>query len=200
MGGGNSGLNNSGSKKEREVEKKARDLEETIRDLEHEEGFIMDRDGKILQRASGNEDTVVLDAKLSKDAITSHNHPDLIMEDGRVVHGCVFSPEDLIAMSKTGEWQMRETNSMFTHVLTRIRDSSMAGQFAAKYQEFYDKTGWDKTSEWLKGQISAGKIRDTDADYAYHGTLYLDKLCRTWLKNNAERYGYKYNEYRRKKK
>lgn len=196
-----SGLSRNG-RQETKAEKAIRSFEERVRDDDLEHMVVMDRDGNIIAESVGEADSV--DVGLSddqiKDMITSHNHPDWVLEDGTKIVNGVFSPDDITSMAMSDEYESRVVTSLRTYILRRkdFNDSSGRKPFARAYEAFWEKAEAHAIAVTNKA-IADGKIKDTESAFDRCANMLINKYLRKWLRNNAGKYGYEYEERLRRK-
>ena len=201
MGGGHSGFSDKKNEYSKGFEV-AKMYEEGIRDNDYETLIILDKDGKLLSEVLGNGDSVQMseyDVEVSKDAITVHNHPDWILEDGRRVDGGCFSIDDLETMVDGNEYQMRASSRKFTFSLTRVGGGKKNSKdFPKAYEKFAMGDAYQKAVDFARGQIAKGHAYDTENDFCALAEVKMSLLARKWLKNHSKEYGYEYSERTRR--
>lgn len=190
----------SGLKQETKAEKELRKFEDRISNSDREHLMVLSLDGDILDEAEGEVDEV--STKVStRDMITSHNHPDIILPDGTRIQGNIFSPEDLEDMANFNEYEMRATSSARTYSVRRtdFNDSSGRWPLAKAYAKAWDKAE-AKAMQVADKAVEDGKIPDTESAWLRCANLTATRYLRKWMRNNANKYGYEYEEHSRRRK
>lgn len=103
-------------------------VEERIRNLNHEELFVFDKDGKIVEAYKGNKDSVAFPQNLMTkypDATVTHGHPKNFSD-----FGGTFSLKDVYNMTNSNWKEHRATASgkgEMNYIMRRTSKSDSAG-------------------------------------------------------------------------
>jgi len=172
------------------IAKTVRNRENTIRGSNIETGFCIGKDGKVIFSASdGSDHKIDLNGyeEQLKDSVFTHNHPS----------GTTLSTEDIATAVKCGIAQLRACHANGCYMITRQYglDDKLPDDVSEKYLNF----AWDYYEAQENAIKKVDKIwekSDKTQEDADHCNNLVAEFRKTWLKRNAEAYGWKYEEER----
>ena len=146
--------------------------EAAIKGNNFETGIVVDANGKVLVRNTGDGSEVKFskaDTAAMKDNTLTHNHPE----------GSTFSPADVELATKYGLSEIRAVSSNKTFSLTRVANKRGKNQFSIDY-----KDAMRREANRLSLDIMSDRAFNTK----------MNTFRSNWLKSNASTYGYSYSE------
>ena len=220
---GNSGMKEL-SNEERKIEMRTREsvkqVADEIREMEIEHAYTLDRDGNIIDgsHATGDRDSVK--AKNLQDNIFVHNHP--WQDRDADVEGGVFSPEDILYCAENNcpaffavdgkyTYSLKVQNWTPFHSVDNSQKATMAQsyfsrrlkaqEFAQKYREAFDNAV-ASSRQWYEHAKTLPQYKNPDGTLNQRALVHdtYEKVfasAKKFFQNNASKYGYIYNEYRK---
>lgn len=183
---------------ERRVRQTVSDIVQRHIDSDIEHGYSLNLDGTI--RSANNIGTEAqVEIQNAIDAITIHNHP---------AENATFSPQDIFGLAGEANGYMTIAyDRQMMYILRRIDwkqggsaryslfgDEKDYREFAADYQKAMDRA--DETAKTrIRERIQRGEITSREQCIA-EGYRESNNICRNWLRNHAQEYGYEYLEKR----
>lgn len=157
------------------IDKTLLTIEKGKRSLNKELLTIMSRDGKVLKQLLGKEGSVkVKYPELTRDNITSHNHPDSDVS--------YFSSADLQTFIQDRVYETRVSTNTETYSLTRASER-VNDRFPIKYR--------------IAVSNAVKRARSETSDNTEVHTLTSEYMHR-WMTRNAKKNGFKYKRIRYK--
>jgi hypothetical protein len=150
------------------------DAENKIKGLtDREEGFVISRDGEILNHTIGNRSGVSPPRELIADNIFTHNHP---------TGAAAFSLNDITSFVRENGYEIRVTTSDGRFVsLTRGADG-----WDSKMVEDIARTGLGNVK--MKSESKAYKKYGRNATHQQKIKI-MEEMSNNWVREIAEKYG-----------
>ena len=169
-----------------------RALENSIRRNKTETAYVYGADGKLLFSQDGTEKEVHFTSEQGsamEGGILTHNHP------GKMGNG--FSRQDVNLLISRNLLEMRAVHRDGIHSLKRMREVGELDRlsFASLYLYYYENYVEAERSlaDSLQRDFDKGKISRNKINQEYHTiNMRIQENMKDWLRNNAEKHGYRY--------